>query len=159
MKLTVDESYRRFADNVFAAAFSICRSKADADDAVQETFIKYISAKDDFKDEEHIKAWLLRTGINKAKDISRSFFRRNTVAWEDYMNDLEFESPEDSGLFEAVMKLPDKYRIVIHLFYYEDYSISEIANTLRRSEGTVKSQLSRGRGFLKDILTEEWKYD
>jgi RNA polymerase sigma-70 factor (ECF subfamily) len=75
------------------------------------------------------------------------------------MDELEFAEPEDSELFEAVMKLPDKYRIVIHLFYYEEQSITEISETLKRREGTVKSQLSRGRALLKEMLTEEWNND
>lgn len=159
MRLTAEEAYRRFADNAFAAAFSICRDKTDADDAVHDTFIKYISKNMDYNDEEHIKAWLLRTAINRAKDFTRSFARKNSVPWEDYMDELEFAEPEDSELFEAVMKLPDKYRIVIHLFYYEEQSITEISKTLKRREGTVKSQLSRGRALLKEMLTEEWNND
>ena len=75
------------------------------------------------------------------------------------MNELTFEAPEDSRLFEAVMRLPDKYRIVIHLFYYEDYTIAEIAQILKRREGTVKSQLNRGRKLLKTMLMEEWNDD
>ena len=75
------------------------------------------------------------------------------------MNELTFEEPEDSRLFEAVMRLPDKYRIVIHLFYYEDYTIAEIAQILKRREGTVKSQLNRGRKLLKTMLMEEWDDD
>lgn len=75
------------------------------------------------------------------------------------MNELTFEEPEDSRLFEAVMRLPDKYRIVIHLFYYEDYTIAEIAQILKRREGTVKSQLNRGRKLLKTMLMEEWNDD
>lgn len=75
------------------------------------------------------------------------------------MNELPFEEPEDSRLFEAVMRLPDKYRIVIHLFYYEDYAIAEIAQILNRREGTVKSQLNRGRKLLKTMLMEEWDDD
>ena len=75
------------------------------------------------------------------------------------MNELEFEAPEDSRLFEAVMELPDKYRTVIHLFYYEEYSVREIADILRCREGTVKSQLSRGRALLKTKLKEDWNDD
>ena len=75
------------------------------------------------------------------------------------MNELPFEEPGDSRLFEAVMRLPDKYRIVIHLFYYEDYAIAEIAQILKRREGTVKSQLNRGRKLLKTMLMEEWDDD
>ena len=159
MKLSADAAYRRYSDRVFAAAFSVCKNQADADDAVQDTFIKYQTTETDFTDETHLKAWLLRVAINRATDVTRAFWRRNKVSWEDYMDTLAFEEPADKGLFEAVMRLPDKYRAVIHLFYYEDYSVQEIAGLLNRSEGTVKSQLSRGRALLKSQLTEEWDDD
>lgn len=159
MKLSADEAFNQYADRVFAAAFSVCKNQADADDAVQDTFIKYQTTKTDFADETHLKAWLLRVAINRATDITRAFWHRNRVSWEDYMEDLEFEEPADKSLFEAVLRLPDKYRAVIHLFYYEDYSIKEIAELLKRGEGTVKSQLSRGRALLKNQLTEDWNDD
>ena len=75
------------------------------------------------------------------------------------MNELAFEEPEDGRLFEAVMRLPEKYRTVIHLFYYEDYAVEEIAGILRRPCGTVKSQLNRGRKLLKHMLQEGWNDD
>ena len=159
MKLTVEEAYGKYADRVFSAAFSICRNQADADDAVQDTFIKYSTSDHDFCNEEHIKAWLLRVAINRAKDIRASFWKRNRVSWEEYMEGLVFEEPEDSHLFEAVMKLPEKYRVVIHLYYYEEYSIREIAEILHSRDGTIKSRLSRGRTLLKTMLMEEWNDD
>ena len=76
-----------------------------------------------------------------------------------YGDDLNIIFLEDSRLFEAVMELPDKYRTVIHLFYYEEYSVREIADILRCREGTVKSQLSRGRALLKTKLKEDWNDD
>ena len=159
MKLTVDEAFQKYGDRVFSAAFSVCRNRADADDIVQNTFFKYYSLDLAYESESHIKAWLMRVAINQAKDLTRSFWQRNKVAWEEYMNELAFEEPEDSRLFEAVMRLPEKYRIVIHLFYYEDYAVSEIAGILKCREGTVKSQLSRGRRLLKTKLMEEWNDD
>lgn len=75
------------------------------------------------------------------------------------MNDLAFEEPQDSRLFEAVMRLPAKYRAVLHLFYYEGYAVAEIAHILHRPAGTVKSQLNRGRALLKTTLQEEWNDD
>ena len=75
------------------------------------------------------------------------------------MDELPFETPEDRGLFEAAMRLPEKYRVTIHLFYYEEYSANEIAKILRLREGTVKSRLSRGRRLLKNMLEEEWDDD
>lgn len=159
MKLTVDEAFERYGDRVFSAAFSICQNRADADDVVQMTFFKYYSMDMDFDSETHVKAWLLRVAVNQAKDLVRSFWRRNVVQWEEYMNELPFEEPADSRLFEAVMRLPKKYRITVHLFYYEEYSVREIAEILKCREGTVKSQLNRARKLLKSMLLEEWNDD
>lgn len=159
MRRSVEDAFQQYGDRVFSAAFSICQNKEDADDAVQDTFLTYYTRKKDYIDETHLKAWLLRVAINRAKDITGAFWRRNRVSWEDYMDELEFEEPEDRELFEAVMRLPEKYRIVIHLFYYEEYTIDEISATLRSRPGTVKSQLSRGRKLLKSMLTEVESHD
>lgn len=159
MRLSVEDAFGRYGDRVFSAAFSILRNREDADDAVQDTFLKYYTQNMEYIDETHLKAWLLRVGINRARDLSGAFWRRNRVSWEDYMNTLPFAQPEDRNLFEAVMRLPEKYRIVIHLHYYEEYSIQEISATLRVSQGTVKSQLSRGRKLLKSMLTEDESHD
>lgn len=155
MRRSVDEAFQKYGDRVFSAAFSICRCREDADDVVQDTFLKYYLQNRDYIDDTHLKAWLLRVAVNQAKDISRTFWRKNRVSWEEYMDELEFAQPEDRSLFQAVMRLPERYRAVIHLFYYEEYSVQEIASILGRSQGTVKSQLSRGRQLLKTMLTED----
>ena len=111
--------------------------------------------KKEFDNEAHIKAWLIRVTINRSKDVSTSFWRKNKVAWEDYMETLVFEAPEDKSLFEAVMSLPAKYRTVIHLFYYEGYSAQEIARITGQPPGTVRSRLSRARGKLRGLLSEQ----
>ena len=134
-------------------------NQADADDAVQDTYLRYCSYDKEFTDEDHIRAWLLRVAINRARDQKRSFWEKHRVSWEDYMETLSFEAPEDKSLFEAVMSLPAKYRTVIHLFYYEDYSVARIAEILHSREGTVKSQLNRGRQLLKTKLMEAWNDD
>ena len=159
MKLSAEDAFRQFGDRVFSAAFSATGSKEDADDVVQDTFLKYWDTDQDFTDENHIKAWLLRVAINRSRDLLRSFWHRKKVPWEDYMEELSFEEPEDKNLFEAVMELPRKYRVTIHLHYYEDLSVSEIAEILHTTEGTVKSQLSRGRKLLKTKLMEAWDDD
>ena len=159
MRLSVDEAFRRYGDRVFSAAFSVCGNREDADDTVQDTFLKYYTRDQDYIDETHLKAWLLRVAINRAKDITGAFWRRNRVSWEEYMEELEFVQPEDRDLFEAVMRLPSKYRIVIHLFYYEECSIAEIAALTHASQAAVKSQLSRGRKLLKSMLTEDGNHD
>ena len=144
---------------MFAAAFNVCRNAADADDIVQETFLQYYVMKKEFDSEQHIRAWLLRVAINKAKNVNRSFWRQHKVPLEDYMETLAFETPQVETLFETVMKLPEKYRIIIHLYYYEEYSVCEIANVLKLTQSNVKVRLARGRKMLKEVLKEDWEDD
>ena len=155
MRQSLEELIEAYQKSLYAAAFNICRNTDDANDVVQDTFIQYYTTKKQFQDEEHLKAWLLRVAINRAKDISRSFWKKNRLSIEDYADAVPFESREETGLFEAVMRLPEKYREVIHLYYYEDLSIKESARILRITEGSVKMRLSRGRSFLRDVFKEE----
>lgn len=157
MRIPVQDLVEMYKDNIYAAAFNICKSAADAEDVVQDTFLQYYMTKKEFDDEKHIRYWILRVAINKAKNIQSSFRRKNEMSLEDYVETLTFETPESRELFEEVMKLPEKYRVVIHLFYYEDYSVKEIAKILRTTESSVKVRLSRGRAKLKDALKEEWE--
>ena len=147
------ETYR---DRLFAAAFQVCGNAADAEDAAQEALLRYHISEKQFESEQHIRAWLLRVAINCAKNVSRSFFRRNTVPLEDYMDSLEFDSGESREIFREVMNLPETYRLVIHLYYYEDYSVAEIGRILGLTESNVKVRLSRGRQLLKKALQEVW---
>lgn len=159
MKQSVQELAALYRNNLFAVAFNVCKNAQDAEDIVQDTFLQYYTGKNQFDSEQHIRAWLIRVAINKAKNINRSFWRRNRTSLEDYMETLAFETPESENLFETVMQLPEKYRIVIHLFYYEDYAVKEIADVLKISESNVKTRLSRGRELLRKVLKEEWKND
>lgn len=159
MKQTVQELVALYQNSLFAAAFNVCKNAQDAEDIVQDTFIQYYTMKKEFDNEQHIRAWLLRVAINKAKNANHTFWRRNKLSLEDYMETLTFETPQSENLFETVMQLPEKYRIVIHLFYYEDYSVREIADILQLSESNVKARLSRGRSLLKKVLKEEWDDD
>ena len=147
------EAYR---DRLFAAAFQVCKNAADAEDAAQEALLRYHVSEKQFESGEHIRAWLIRVAINCAKNASRSFWRRNTVPLEDYMETLEFDSGESREIFEAVMGLPEKYRLVIHLYYYEDYTVAEIAGILGLTQSNVKVRLNRGRKLLKTTLQEVW---
>ncbi len=159
MRTETEKLIERYRDNLFAAAFSVCRNPQDADDIVQETFLQYHTSGRDFESEEHIRAWLIRAAINRAKNVNRAFWRHASVPLEEYMETLTFEAPEAEGLFEEVMRLPEKYRTVIHLFYYEDYAAKEIAAILGLSESNVKVRLSRGREMLRKALKEEWTDD
>jgi RNA polymerase sigma factor (sigma-70 family) len=159
VKPPTEEIFEAYKDRLFSIAFTVCRNREDAEDVLQDTLLRYDGAGKDFESEEHIKAWLIRVAINRAKDIRACFWRKNRVDWEEYMESLPFEEPADSRLFQAVMQLAEKYRIVIHMFYYEDYDIQEIAGILGCPGGTVKSRLSRARALLKQTLKEEWNDD
>lgn len=159
MRQPLQELIECYQGSLYAAAFSVCRNQMDAEDVVQETFVQYYTSKKEFEDRMHIRAWLLRVVINKAKNVNRTFWRRNKRSLEEYMETLPFEDSESRDLFEEVMKLPEKYRIVIHLFYYEDYSVREIAGILKLSESNVKTRLSRGREMLRNVLKEAWEND
>lgn len=159
MRRPVQELFETYQNSLYVAAFNVCKNAEDAEDVVQDTFIQYYSLKKEFEDEQHIRAWLIRVAINKAKNVNGTFWRKNKISLEDYMESLVFETPESEELFETVMHLPEKYRIVIHLFYYEEYSVHEIADILKLSESNVKVRLSRGRSLLKEKLQEEWEYD
>ncbi len=159
MRPPVETLIEKYRHNLYAAAFSACGNAQDAEDAVQETFVQYWSYKKEFESDEHVRAWLLRVAINQAKNLSSSFFRRKAVPLEEYMATLSFESESSSELFEAVMRLPAKYRTVMHLFYYEDYSVAEIAGILKLSQSNVKTRLCRARAELRRTLKEDWEDD
>ena len=156
MRINTETAAEKYRDRLFAAAFHICRNAADADDVVQETLLRYHKTDMEYENEEHLKAWLLRVAINQAKNVNRSFFRHRIVPLEDYMETLTFDSGDSENLFLEVMRLPEKYRIVIHLYYYEEYSVREISQILGITDSNTKIRLARGRAKLKEKLQEEW---
>lgn len=152
-----DEVMRKYADMVYRLAYSRVGNTHDADDILQEVFLRYIKADKTYNDEEHRKAWLIKITIN----CSKSFL---TSAWN---RRRDFSEPDnESGGFDnglaaadtrsdvlgAVMKLSDKYRTAVYLFYYEDMSVSEISKATGASESAVKARLSRARAILKESL-------
>lgn len=155
MRCTAEYLVETYQQNLFRAALSITHNAQDAEDAVQNTYLKYLKLNTAFESEEHLRAWLFRTVSNQAKDTLRTFWHRNRTSLEDWMNDLEFETPEDRSLAEAVLNLPWKYSSVMHLYYYEDYSVKEIASILSVSESAVKHRLQKGRAALKTELEKE----
>ena len=156
MAIDIMEICTKYGDRLYAAAFNITRQRQDAEDAVQEALLRLYRSDKEFESEEHVKAWLIRVTINIAKSTCTSFWHRNTVPYEDYMDDIPFEDESDKDLMEAVLSLPDKYRIIVHLYYYEGYKTREIADTLKLSENTVKTRLLQSRKLLKNKL-EGWQ--
>ena len=107
MRLPTQTVIQTYQENLFRIAFSSCQNREDAEDVVQETFLRYHSNAMDFNDEMHIRAWLIRVTINQSKNMLRTFWHRNRTSLEDYMEQLNFPDPESQELFETVMKLPD----------------------------------------------------
>ncbi len=151
-RYTYDDIADKYIDTVYRLALSRTKSPENAEDITQEVFLKLMQTNKKFDSEEHVKAWLLRVTINCTKDLFLSSWFRKTEALDD---NLSFEHEEKSDLYYALMRLPQKYRTVIHLHYYEGYSIKEIADMTKTAEGTVKSQLHRGRDMLKSLMREE----
>ena len=148
--------YGKYSGSVYRLAFSYLKNSADAEDIVQEVFMKLFSAELKFPDERSEKAWIMTVTANKCRDMLRSLtykYFHHSVALEDA--DLIYETPEESAVYHAVMELPPKYRIVIHLYYYEGYSTAETAKIIGISETAVQTRLYRGRNLLKKSLGED----
>ncbi len=147
------EQYEKYKNTVYSVIFNYVQNTEDTADLLQEVFLKLYATDTEFTGEEHRKAWLIRVSVNLCKNHLRSVKRRKNVALEE---DIPyFDKQEDNELLKVVWGLPEKYRIPIHLFYYESYSIRDIANVLDIPEATVKIQLKRGREKLSKILKKE----
>ena len=151
----------KYANNMYRIALNYCKNKYDAEDILQNVFLKLFQSEIQFQNDEHLKRWLIRVTINASKDLMKSFWKKRTVgideAKESYRE--QFSDTQKGELYEAVMGLTQKYRMVIHLYYYEDYSVKEISEILGIKETTVQTQLMRAREKLKAKLKEvpyEW---
>ena len=145
------EIIEKYGDLVYRIAFNQTKRKEEADDVFQEVFLRLMKNLHKLQDEQHIKAWLIRTTINCSKDTFLNAFRKHTTE----LVDVPYMDEKNSEVYYAVLELPVKYRRVIHLFYYEGYSLHEIADILKMNENTVKTQLSRAREILKKKLEGE----
>ena len=149
MDMPDEEIIRASFDMVYRLALSQTKSIANAEDVTQEVFLRFVENRRKLKSSEHIKAWLIRVTINCSKSVFTSSWFRKTVPLDE---EIAFDTPEKSEVYYAVQSLPSKYRAVIHLFYYENMSVKEIADCLGMKESTVKSHLFRGRELLRSEL-------
>ena len=146
-----------YSDMLLRCAYSICSNRSDAEDIVQETFVKLIKKNPKFRDEEHKKAWLLRVVINLSKDFVKSFWNRNKEHLEDFEELIGSDAiiDNDDEIWSLVDKLPIKYKIVIQLYYHEGLTIKEISSAIGKSVGTTSNRLNRARDLLKKMYEEE----
>ncbi len=143
-------------DMVYRIAVSHTKTPADADDVVQQTFMKLFSKKVSFADEEHIKRWLIRVCVNECNSLFSSFWRKNVGSLDEMSKEPEFVMEENWLLYDSIRTLPSKSRSVIYLFYYEGYSSKEIADILHIKEATVRTRLVTARKLLRTKLKEAW---
>ena len=146
----------KFADVVFRSALNFCGNKSDAEDITQNAFIKLLKSNVDFENDDHIRKWLIRVTANESKSLWRSFWNKKVISFQDLDYELAYIESDKNEVFTEVMKLPEKYRTVLHLYYYEGYQCGEIASVLGISESNVQTRLMRARNMLKDKLGEAW---
>lgn len=150
----VTEAMRLHADAVYRVLRIHLRERADVEDAFQDVFIRLMETQTVFESEEHRKAWLLRTAINRSRDFYRSFWRRRVGSIEEM--EIPWEDEREIGVMDAVLSLPPKWRDLIHLYYYEGYRVPELARMLGKKENTLHSDLHRARKALKRKLGGDW---
>lgn len=159
-KLTVEEFENvidKYQDMLLKIAYSYTKNTFDSEDIVQDVFVKFYRARKTFDSEEHIKNWLIRVTINRSID----YIKRNKriLSDDEYINNLPdtLESRDDEEIYNLVSSLRKDYRVIITLFYYDDYSIKDIASILNIKENNVKVRLNRARCKLKELLEERNK--
>ena len=143
------EMTEKYYDMVYRLALSCTKSRQYADDVAQEVFLRFLKSDKVFESEEHVKAWLIRVTVNRSKSVFSDLWFKRTVPLDE---NIPFSSPEISEVYYAVLKLPQKYKTALHLFYYEDMSVKSIAECLGEKEATVKTLLHRGMNILKISL-------
>ena len=136
----------KYGDMVLRIAYTYLKNRADAEDIVQDVFLRIIDKKPSFNDENHEKSWLIRATINMCKNKVNLFWNKNKCSIDDVQ---EFAVSDkyntDTSVFQAVMALGEKYRVVVYMYYYEGYSTPEIAKVIEKSETTIRSLLHRAR--------------
>ena len=147
----VDEVVKQHENKLFRTALAILGGAADAEDVVQDAFVRLFEKQPRFESDAHETAWLIRVTVNLCKSRLRSHWWKKT---EPLLDTHPAQNDEQGDLINAVLALPMKYRAVIHLFYYEGYSTREIAEITEQKESTVRQRLTRARRMLKEYLTE-----
>ena len=148
----VRELYEEYSQTLYRIAFTYMKNRYDAEDALQETFMRLLRAGVSFADKRHELGWLVLTVSNVCRDMLKSKARTH----EDIAEHPELPAPErDDALLSAILALPEKYKAAVYLHYYEGYSVQEIASMLRVPPNTIKTRLSRARKALKNELGGE----
>lgn len=150
-KIRLEQIIREYADMIFRIAYNNLGNVSDAEDILQEVSLTLVTCDAPLHDEQHLRFWLCRVTLNKCRNHRKSLLRRKT---EPLTEDIPYSQKEYTGVIEQLRKLPDKYRTVLFLYYYEDMTIEQIARVMQKNSNTVGSQLRRGKELLRKILTD-----
>ena len=148
----VNRVLERYSDTVRRLCMVHLKNYHDSEDIFQTVFLKYVLSSVSFESEEHEKAWFIRVTINACKDLLKNFFRTHTVALEEVMEQPALMPPDHREVLEAVLSLPAKYKEVVYLHYYEDYTVPEISGILGKNVNTIYTLLTRSRKMLREKL-------
>lgn len=151
-----EQAFRRNNKRLYLIALSFTANHQDSEDVIQNVFMKLWKTDTDFESDEHTDKWLTAVTVNESKNLLKSAFRKKQALFAEYAATYSFECEQSEDLFNAVMSLPKKLRTVIHLYYYEDMSINEIAVILKVKQSAVKTRLHRARVQLKNKLGDDW---
>ena len=147
----------RYQTTVYGLALAKTGSRADADDVFQEVFLAYFQSGKTFREEEHRRAWLLRTTLNLCRRVTQSSWRKKTVPLSEREDTpVSFSTPEENSVWQALSALEEGYRLPLYLFYFQGLSTGEIARVLSLGEGAVRMRLSRGREQLRQALKGDY---
>ena len=149
----IESLLQQYGSSLFRICLFMLKNEADAEDAIQETLIKYMQKAPAFTDAEHEKAWLFRVASNTCLDMLR-YQKRHPQEELDVARYLPTE-PQNTEILEVLLELPEKYRLVLLLHYVEGYRISEIAEIIQKSPSAVKMRLQKGRKLLKTAYGKE----
>ena len=149
-----NEIVENYSDMIFRIAYQYLFNKYDAEDIVQEVFVKLLTKRVIFKDEEHIKSWLIRVTINQCLDYKKSLTKKSTVTIENM--EITFKQKE-GAILDAIQLLKEDERNVLYLYYYDGYKLKEIAKILKQKQNTINSKLTRARKKLKEIMEVEYE--
>lgn len=153
------DTLARHQNMVYRIALHQTGSPADAEDAMQEVFLRLLTAKQAPAGEDHLRRWLIRVTVNYCRDLLKSPWRNRRVPLEALPEPPVFDRPEQAALYREVLALPEKYRTVLYLFYYEELTVKEIGELLELKDSTVTTRLSRARDRLRERLGEAWRDD
>lgn len=148
----VNRAIEQYSNMIRRLCMIHLKNYADTEDIFQTVFLKYVLSSVSFKNEEHEKAWFIRVTINACKDLLKSFFRSRTVSLDEIMEQPSEISTDDREVLEAVLSLPQKYKDVVYLHYYEGYTAPQISRMLGRNVNTIYTLLTRSKQLLREKL-------